>query len=395
MADQTPLALTFDALEHIMKFTDNQTISAMMKTNHDLHYVGAKYLLDTDCVLLEDDRAVISWMACMESKGQYRYVFLRGLEFGMETLPESVARTLEQHLVAHSALLRITHLILRCSEPFLESNPALVEALAWTSTLKQLEMTSAGPLSSDVIRSTQSKLSMANLSMVSRRFDNSYVLTFQKPDATGDRDPIRLLRNSASTLQALRIDTSSFCSRSRYFSGEYDDVYPHLYRLELPDSVNGVTYSALLARAYPNLRVLHLKTRRLRYWKCDDYRESNIREQRTYAKWTELEAFRGPVADLYALAPQCPVKSLILIHMQYHYEERQLSIVLQDAKPRFLSLCGMYDRHFTGGFMDTIRSPYAAQIECLEFMLHLTLRTDAWREENLVCVASTPSDFPY
>ena len=69
--------------------------------------------------------------------------------------------------------------------------------------------------------------------------------------------------------------------------------------------------------------------------------------------------------------------------MQYHYDERQLRIVLQDAKPRFLSLCGMYDRHFTGVFVDTIRSPYAAQIECLEFMLHLTLLTDAWREENL------------
>ena len=107
MADQTPLSLTFDALEHIMGFADNQTISTMMKTNHDLHYVGAKYLLDTDCVLLEYDRAVISWMAFMEAKDQYRYVFLRGLEFGMETLPESVARTLEQHLVAHSALLRI------------------------------------------------------------------------------------------------------------------------------------------------------------------------------------------------------------------------------------------------------------------------------------------------
>ena len=104
--------LVLDVILRVMAFSDDSTVSQMMKTNSGLYHGGAAYLLDHDYIRLQDERDVASLTLFMTAKGGYRFAYLRGLAFEMAALAEDVGNHFAFVFKSFSHLHRLTRLVI-------------------------------------------------------------------------------------------------------------------------------------------------------------------------------------------------------------------------------------------------------------------------------------------
>ncbi|KAH9936788.1 uncharacterized protein BXZ73DRAFT_100211 [Epithele typhae] len=106
--------LPFSLLVKVMAFSDDDTVSCLMKTSKYLHHHGARFLLDYGLITLstdEDLRSIINFL-CVQ--GGYRLRYLEGLEFDVPSLKSDYAKLLERLLGEFTAQIRLKTLHIQC-----------------------------------------------------------------------------------------------------------------------------------------------------------------------------------------------------------------------------------------------------------------------------------------
>ena len=389
MAPHTTPLLTFDALEHVMSFSESSMISALMKTNRALHHNGAKYLLDKDYIKLASEHDVTSWMDFMMVERGYRFHYLRGLEFQMEEIPEANAYVLEQFFSIYRQSLRITALSLPHSQSFLNSNLTLVNAIARLSSLTVLKMERIGPLSVKLLRSPWIHLTRVALNMRHPRGD-------RVDSGIATDEPLFLLRNSMNSLTEVVLSGNHAYLRDDADKPFYDEVYPRVRTLELPDSTKHHA-AVLYAHAFPNLRRLHfelsIKDIRRRFThSIEELHEENIHSQAAYAHvmWNDLDVFTASLSGAYILALQCPIKTVSLWGLKMDTD--MLLAVLQGITPRNLRLSCFVSEDFAPPLRAVLRAPCAARLESFEALSIVPAVLEADAEAMMVRLSpSQPS----
>ena len=373
VSQDTPL-LIYDVLDDVMKFSGCKEISALMKTNHELYHRGARHLLDYDYIRFTEEHELISWMLFMEVDGGYRFSYLRGIEFGMDSLSRDTSSLLEGWLVAHAPLLLITILNLPYSETFLGARPSLANALARITTINDLRMGEIGSLSAQFIRSLRSRVTLAALDMLSLFDDDSRDLSSR------DLDPIVLLKNSMNTLRALTTYRSA--SLQRNARSPYDEVYPGVLNLRISEATN-THFTLAYICAYPNLRSLSFNMSEDAYESIasgeapsyDVQRRANAGAQVGHNRWNGLNFFNGSLHGLYLLALQCSVERVVLSE-EYSVRPEMLDSVLRDTTPRYLHMNFFRLQVTPTALADVMRRPGAARIECFDIRANVCPKPD-------------------
>ncbi|KAH9936799.1 uncharacterized protein BXZ73DRAFT_100222 [Epithele typhae] len=205
--------LPFNLLVKLMAFSDDNTVSCLMKTSKYLHHHGARFLLDYGLITLstnEDLRSLITFL-CVH--GGYRLSYLEGLDLDIPSLKPDSAKLLKRLLGESTAQIRLTTLHILDVESLLATRPSLAHRFAALSTITSLVMVDiACEPAQDCVDDGAEEDS---------------------------KNPILLLKNSPST--------------------PYFPVYPHVTRL-VPADID-TSQILPLVRAFPNLTHLDFNIR--------------------------------------------------------------------------------------------------------------------------------------
>ncbi len=368
MASQIPY-LHNDILLHILNFASKDLLRTLTQTCRMLHGQGARYLLQ-DGVSLVTDKQILSFMLFIvgNSGGERpRILRLRELTLsreppsyidaapGSDSAPSSEAAGMLLHrlFVALASFGLLTRLTIYDSEEVLGLHPALPDAIARLDTIKQLNVSFAGPRTVKMLKALRSTLFWADISI-----ESEVELPLK------DKNPMWLLHGSQGSLRSLSATFS--------VSAPDSPVYPLATALRL--SYTDAPRTQHYVRAFPHLRVLST-------WDCcgwdhdetyDELRERNQSEQEHLGSWPVLESYQGSIMNLYLLGICCPIRTVAIGHHEDELDPLMLVAVLGDARPRKLQL-RIDGGHWLGDpdFLETFVHPGTEALKRFELCVNL------------------------
>ena len=325
------MKIPYDILFEVFKIQeahgDLLGISLMGRTCRELRNEAAKHLLSHP-ITLRNARDVVSFSLFMQADEGNRFHLLRhSLAIETGPLSENAAITL---VLLVDRISHLERLILRDADKILDSDTRLPRAFAAMTCLKHLDFfMSQDPESREscvyMLTRMRSRLVTASLhSSVTIHHGEGQI-------SNGLLDPIGLFRRSASTLTEVR--------GTWLWARKHRTIYPNVKILRIllhlgPDITPYIV-------AYPNLTSLDVRcgpamdedTLRDIVWR-------NQEGQQSTGCWRKLKRLEGRSQDLYAIALQCRVETLI-VHASRRYQAGELLLltdVLSRARPAYLRL---------------------------------------------------------
>ncbi|KAH9936767.1 uncharacterized protein BXZ73DRAFT_45012 [Epithele typhae] len=407
-----------DVLLTIMSFSDDVTISRLMRTTRYLNTEGARYLLggDDDTLEIYEDDALCSLISFLSANDGYRLRHLRGLSLLMVHPHRPTAVLLGDFLDTFSEKIRITTLCVLHLESLLECSARLRYSLSRLSTLKCVDFGEVGRRGSQMLSMSRSQLVTATIdwtrnSRHPRQRSSAQTVATEDvpaplstsvhtstlvhegdeddqredvPDSDSDSDtsleddasyededsknPVLVLSNSQWTLKSLSADNAFILVDG---AQHHEEVYPHVTDLYLKN-VEAIETVALVG-AFPHLQNLEYSFKRRtvedladtdRFESC---RMLNIIEQARSGSWKSLQSCRALLSDLFLLAPSCPIRTLYIKGPTFIV--KAMRSVLGRTKPVHLSLESFDAGVLARGIVRVMGRPYTLQIECLEATL--------------------------
>ncbi|KAI1781593.1 hypothetical protein LXA43DRAFT_1088050 [Ganoderma leucocontextum] len=296
--------LNVDVLLLIFSLAHQGTKLALMSTCQVLYREGGKQFLKSVAVTLDTENRVKSFVRFMKADGGSRMRSLRTLDLDLGKPSKSVAEQLTQIINPLTSISQLTDLSICYLEPLLFAHPPLSRAIARLTSIEDINLGSIGKLSLKMLKSMQSKLKRAEITMWD---DNCHRLT-----SGADGDAIMFLRRFSSSLRNL--DVVAGCATA----DPQDDApqYPLLSALRLEEPVSPVV-TWHYVRAFPNLKKLII-TISLEdgTYEADgaggaaEVRAGNVAQLRERGCWEALDTFEGTLLMLWLLGLPCPVRVL-------------------------------------------------------------------------------------
>ena len=327
MAPRLPL----DVLLVIASHAERYDVLSLMRTSRDLYDACAKYVLEDDVHLL-DDETTISFIYFMRPGKRKRWRYLRSLVFDGGPLSPVVASELARVIPRAINLERLTF---HRAETTLSAHPDLALAFAALPSVKHVRIEKAYQHTCRMLEAMRWPLESVSLNRT------VYARSWRDTDRLDRMHPARLLRNSRATLKFLKCHSWTECS-------DVLDTYPVFPGVNtlIVESV-WCPRSAQWARSFPNLKRLTVGTIEDRFMETDeqsleDYADSRRRNMEEYAHTdeasirTSLDSFVGGALDLYLLGLPCRIRNISMTICEESLEF--FMTTMEVALPTHLSL---------------------------------------------------------
>ena len=197
--------LVNDVLVSLMELAPTSTISSLMRTCRHLYRSGPRYILGKG-VIVEGERTLLSFLAFASVENGTRLKHLKELIFLAFHISYPAANALSAFLTRSLNSIVLEVLRIEDAEALLSAgSPPLSNAFAKLKTVKILALTGIGKHGASFLRSMESKLEDAHLTMLdeSSASDTDGADETQEEDDPDDRNGIRLLHGSQDTLISL------------------------------------------------------------------------------------------------------------------------------------------------------------------------------------------------
>ncbi|EIW57314.1 uncharacterized protein TRAVEDRAFT_48355 [Trametes versicolor FP-101664 SS1] len=330
--------LNYDILLEVMKMCERPDCSRFMRTCRFFHTHGFEALLSHD-ISTSTEEDLTRVLAFLRKDPDKRFKFVRSMQFDFPELTDTATLELADAL---RRMVNLTALSIQYSEDIIlsEPEPALFDAIAALTSLRELDLHYAGEHSIRLLQSLRSELVEVNVHIL----DMTDCTCFFDTVPADDRPlyhPAVLLQHSRSTLQEL-------FTYEWYMDADTPPdptlVYPQMWRLDLERSLFPCTLP--LINAYPNLTHLcfhtgeseHQQYLQSKIEAYDTRHALNVSQQQASVRtWESLHEYSGSLVDLYLLGLTCPINRVYL-HSMPTVLRHMLPTVLAYARPRDLTL---------------------------------------------------------
>ncbi|KAI0080921.1 hypothetical protein K474DRAFT_43892 [Panus rudis PR-1116 ss-1] len=308
-----PLRLNADVLVHIMRFISSKgELFRMMKTCRSLYLAGLPMMLKNVHLWLDDRTCGLArFCRFMEFDLENRCPLVRNLSislaFAYEMLECHQTNTMDRFSTVLEHCRNLHSLSLPDGELWLYYGPTSIpRALRALTSMRDLELTLVDDY--DATLQLLSNLDLPNLQAISVQHDKDYL---HNTDNRIIGNPFEILHNQRSTLEVIRFGPCLPESSSHIYPMAKTIVFSCL-------AIENINTSALM-HSLPNLQRLslgYLPPHQEDLDRLGRHGEEvlarvhlrNIVHQRDLHLWRQLDAVRGDVLALYALALTCPVR---------------------------------------------------------------------------------------
>lgn len=295
------IRLNVDVMDVIMSHSDRETVSRLMKTCRNLNREGARYLLTEDPSLNNPSQVVSLVRFFKGEESRLRLGLLRGLSIEKGAL-WSDAYYSEQFIVNNLSELFVDIAADACNFERLKMANCITffkdqggsSSITGIWTLKKIELTTFNRNVGLMLQELQSRLVDVTI------LDDTRCLPQE------DRDVLRLLRNSCSTLHTLTVRMTVFLT--------HEFIYPHMRVLTLERIWPLATRRYV--HAFPGLE--ELRTVRCGGFDLSIYSLQSMRAENTGSErppqgsWQSLRLYNGSLVALWALGIQQHIPQLRL-----------------------------------------------------------------------------------
>ena len=355
--------LVNDVLVSLMELAPTSTISSLMRTCRHLYRSGPRYILGKG-VIVEGERTLLSFLAFASAENDTRLKHLKELIFLAFHISYPAANALSAFLTRSLNSIVLEVLRIEDAEALLSAgSPPLSNAFAKLKTVKILALTGIGKHGASFLRSMESKLEDAHLTMLdeSSAFDTDGADETQEEDDPDDRNGIRLLHVSQDTLISLTGNGLELLTELLYA-----EVYPRVQYLTLFGNDCPVTIAYV--HAFPNVRVFRYNTAEEDLYIIGQdmeartsFRSLNKMEQDLLnSPWKSLTTCQANLLDHFLLGMHCHVLELNILGN--FMETEALRAVMMDTTPEYMRLQNFDVNIFTRSLVSTMKNPYAQQL---------------------------------
>ncbi|KAI0701537.1 hypothetical protein C8T65DRAFT_612284 [Cerioporus squamosus] len=360
--------LVNDVLVSVMDTMPRQRdISAMMKTCRPLYRAGPRYLLKRG-VHIRLARSLVSFIAFMSVEDGARVKHLKELSIEVQFNTSNLAELLSTFLNQSVNALVLNTLRIDGAEVLLGAgSPPLSHEFARLRTITHLELLGVGRHAASFLRTMESKLEAAHITMLPFSDDVDDDMEINRDDRIG----IRLLHGSQATLKCLY--GHGFELLTEITGSVYAQVYPNVGQLTL--AANDCPATIMYAHAFPNVRIFHYETAEedldIIGQELDahvDMRALNqVQQMELDSPWKSLDECHASLIDLFLLGLRCHVRELHVLGNFFEYA--YLSSVMTDTTPEYMCLKGYDVNIFTRGLVSMMGQACTQQLRSLEIKL--------------------------
>ncbi|KAI0762199.1 hypothetical protein C8Q74DRAFT_1371292 [Fomes fomentarius] len=375
MTDVLEPALPWDILRDIAFTCPHDTCTTLMHTCTFFLHEAAASILSQE-LRLSHESTTVAFLKFLHGGKKPRYPCVRHLALRFNPNFFSPPLSPESEGALAGAIALMTQLVIvEIKEDTIAKWPALGDAIAFLSSLREIIVLEAGP------RSLQHFLSLQSANLRSIKIEISQHESERAPWLSAH--PVQLFRRWKSTLTEL--DYSLYAHPAYDVSSCYPEVYPMMHTLSICH--RGRVDPTPYIRAFPNLAHLHVDSRSQLNKDVHEYRILNIRSQREvhclgpaspHLGWRGPIRFKGSLVDLYALALNCHISHLKIVgFINDTVHLPMLSEVLADTRPLHLNISGPPEilHHPTTSLSSIFQTQGASRLESLVISYRVDWRT--------------------